>query len=89
MAAVTWGLLVLWNFGAFAVMGYDKRAARRGQRRISERSLWGWALFFGALGIYAGMFVFRHKTTKPAFRLVVPLLLLGQIVLVYRWFVGA
>lgn len=52
----------------FAVYGLDKRAARYGDRRISERTLHLLALGGGWPGACAGQLLFRHKTRKPAFR---------------------
>jgi uncharacterized membrane protein YsdA (DUF1294 family) len=45
---------------------------------VSERTLLGLALCFGALGALVAMRAVRHKTQKPRFRFGVPLLLLGQ-----------
>ena len=74
-----WQLLGLYllavNLAAFAVMGADKRRARRGAWRISEK-----ALFLpAALGGVLGMRLFRHKTRHWYFRFGFPLLLLIQI----------
>ncbi len=73
-AAALWLLTV--NVVAFAAFGHDKRLARRGARRIPEFRLLLWAALGGALGAWLGMRVFHHKTQKPLFRLLVPLLLL-------------
>ena len=73
-AAALWLLAV--NVVAFAAFGRDKRLARRGARRIPEFRLLLWAALGGALGAWLGMRVFHHKTQKPLFRLLVPLLLL-------------
>lgn len=58
--------LTVWaavlSLAAFAAMGLDKRAARRGRRRVPERRLLGLAALGGAAGGWAGMYVFRHKT---------------------------
>lgn len=62
-----WIYLVLSVF-LFVVYGVDKRAARRGAWRISERNL----LFVGVLGGWPGAViaqqVFRHKTRKSSFQ---------------------
>ena len=64
------------NLLAFCAFGRDKRLAQRGLRRIPEMRLLLYAALGGALGAWLGMRVFRHKTRKPLFRLLVPLLLL-------------
>ncbi|MBC7172507.1 MAG: DUF1294 domain-containing protein [Polyangiaceae bacterium] len=57
-----------------ALYGWDKRQARRGGRRIRERTLLLAAACFGAFGALLGMRTFRHKTKKPAFAITVPVL---------------
>lgn len=78
-----WQLLGLYllavNLAAFAVMGADKRRARRGTWRISEKALFLPAALGGALGGVLGMRLFRHKTRHWYFRFGFPLLLLIQI----------
>ena len=78
-------LLALWaaaNAVAFTLMGVDKRRARRGQWRIRERTLFGAAICFGALGGTLGMFCFHHKTKHWYFRIGFPALLAAQVVLI-------
>jgi len=68
------------NLIALLLMGLDKRAAMHHQYRISEKTLLGFTLFGGALGIWAGMRCFHHKTKKPLFMLGVPLILGFEII---------
>ena len=56
--------LFIINILSFMIMFIDKTLAILRKYRISERFLFLCALLLGALGIYIGMFVFRHKT-KP------------------------
>lgn len=74
------GLLV-WNFVTFTLMGLDKRRAKKGKWRISERTLLGTAFLLGAYGATAGMFFFRHKTKHWYFRLLLPLFAILQTAL--------
>ena len=67
---------IIWNLAAFAVMGIDKERARNKQWRIRERTLLSIATFLGALGIWVGMVVFRHKIRHAAFRWGIPVLFL-------------
>jgi uncharacterized membrane protein YsdA (DUF1294 family) len=60
--------LVMANLVSFAMFGVDKRRARAGQRRISERALLVSALVSGTVGAWVGMSAFRHKTAKRSFR---------------------
>jgi len=57
------------NACVFIVFAYDKNAARKNVKRISERILIFLALI-GPFGAYGAMKVFRHKTQKIKFYLV-------------------
>ena len=75
------GYLAAVNLAAFALMGLDKRRARRGDWRISEKALFLPAVLGGALGGLLGMRVFHHKTKHWYFRFGLPALLIVQIIL--------
>ena len=62
---------------------WDKRAAKRHQWRIPEKTLFALALLGGSLGLLFAMYTARHKTRKPAFFIGVPLILLAQAALVW------
>ena len=72
------------NLVAFASMLWDKsRSKRAGAERISEGLLFFMAAMFGSVGVYAGMFAFRHKTRKWYFVIGIPALILEQAALLY------
>ena len=73
--------MALMSVVLFVMMGADKRKAKKGRRRISEKSLFICALIGGAVGGFAGMHVFRHKTRHWYFRLGFPLIAIVQIAL--------
>ena len=75
-------LLAVMSVFLFVLMGLDKSKARRGARRVPEKTLFAFALLGGALGGTAGMFLFRHKTKHWYFRLGFPLLAAAQLALV-------
>ena len=75
------GYLLLVNLAGFLLMGLDKRRARRGAWRISEKALFLPAVLGGSLGSIVGMRTFRHKTKHWYFRIGLPLILLAQIAL--------
>jgi len=52
---------------SFAVYGFDKRAARRGDWRVTETALHGIDLIGGIAGGLLGQAIFHHKTRKPDF----------------------
>jgi uncharacterized membrane protein YsdA (DUF1294 family) len=51
----------------FYLFGIDKKRAIRKRRRISETQLLVFSFLGGIIGAITGMFVFRHKLSKPAF----------------------
>lgn len=73
--------LIMINLTAFVLYGIDKRKAINHSRRISEATLIMVAAIGGALGAFAGMLVFHHKTKKKKFRITVPILLVFYIIL--------
>ena len=91
MATALRHLLALYlpavNVTAFALMGIDKRRARRGAWRISEKMLFLSALLGGSLGGTLGMRVFHHKTKHWYFRFGFPLLLILQLAGLF-WLLG-
>ena len=70
--------VVAANLFSFALMGWDKRCARKGSWRVPEKRLFLAAGCFGALGGLLGMFAYRHKTRHWYFRLFFPLMLAAQ-----------
>ena len=65
--------LIVMNVIAFIVYGADKAKARRGQWRVSERTLLTLAALGGAGGAWLGMRAFHHKTKHRKFTVGVPL----------------
>lgn len=54
----------------FALYGFDKRQAQHSNQRVPERTLHLCALLGGFLGGWLGRLLFRHKTQKPVFAVV-------------------
>ena len=71
--------LVLVNIFDFFCFGLDKFLAKKGARRISERTLIGAALLGGCLGALLGMKAFRHKTLHKKFSIGLPLICLAWL----------
>jgi predicted MPP superfamily phosphohydrolase len=59
----------------------DKSYAKKGARRIPEKTLLLWAFLGGSIGAFLGMKVFHHKTLKPKFAVTVPLLMVLELVI--------
>lgn len=78
--AVLGGLLIIANIVAWAAFRLDKRRARRGLRRISERRLLQLAAL-GGLGAIVAMYAHRerHKVDKRRFATIVWLLFIAQV----------
>jgi uncharacterized membrane protein YsdA (DUF1294 family) len=55
------------GLSTFLIYGFDKSRAIRGGRRVPESALLALALIGGALGGWAGMLVWRHKTRHAIF----------------------
>ena len=73
--------LVFINIVGFAMMGIDKKKAKKRSFRIPEASLFIIAVIGGSLGTIAGMYFFRHKTRHWYFVYGMPAILILQIIL--------
>lgn len=71
------------NVVALLLSAIDKACARKAIWRVSEVTLLLSAVLGGSVGLLLGILLFRHKTKHNRFRIGVPLILLGQLVLVY------
>ncbi|NTW27509.1 MAG: DUF1294 domain-containing protein [Candidatus Moranbacteria bacterium] len=84
------GFFLTINLIAFLIMLLDKNKSKKaGADRISEGMLFFMATMFGSVGVYLGMFAFRHKTQKWYFLLGIPMLIVQNIVLLdflYKYF---
>ena len=78
--------LMLMSLVLFAVMGADKRRAKKGAWRVPEKTLFLLALLGGALGGVLGMRMFRHKTKHWYFAWGFPILALLQLGLCFWLF---
>lgn len=75
-----WLFFLVVNGAAFLLMFWDKgRSRRSGAERISEGLLFFLASAGGSVGVYLGMFVFRHKTRTWYFLIGIPLLILENL----------
>lgn len=75
LSAAWYAVINLLTLAAYA---RDKAAARRGARRIPERTLHLLALLGGWPGALLAQQLFRHKTRKPAFLAVLWLTVLAN-----------
>jgi len=75
--------LLLWNILTMLVYGTDKLFARKGMRRISEKTLLSLAFLMGGVGAIFGMVVFNHKTSKIRFRFLVPVFVVVNVLALF------
>jgi uncharacterized membrane protein YsdA (DUF1294 family) len=81
------GPLLTINLVAFVIMWIDKiKSTQADSSRISEGMLFFMATVFAGLGVYLGMFTFRHKTKKWYFLIGIPLLIVQNIATLYLLF---
>ncbi len=73
--------LLAVNIAGFALMGADKKKAKKGAWRIPEATLFLAAIFGGSIGSILGMQVFRHKTQHWYFKYGMPAILIIQLAL--------
>jgi uncharacterized membrane protein YsdA (DUF1294 family) len=78
-------VFVATSIAAFVLCGLDKRLAILGWNRIPEIVLYLAALLGGSFGLLLGMHLFRHKTQKASFQVVIVLIALLQIYLAQQF----
>ncbi|KUO59471.1 MAG: hypothetical protein APF84_19390 [Gracilibacter sp. BRH_c7a] len=75
--------LAIINILSFLMFGYDKFKAKRDGWRIPERRFLVLGLLGGAIGLYLGMRIFRHKTRHRLFVFGIPLLMTLNLIIIY------
>ncbi len=73
--------LVAVNIFTFILMWWDKRKAKMKEWRIAEATFLLLSFIGGALGLFVGMFKFRHKTLKRSFRAVAVISLIVSLLI--------
>jgi uncharacterized membrane protein YsdA (DUF1294 family) len=76
--------LILISIITFIIYGYDKYLSKTAQRRISENALLGLALIGGIIGAASGMIIFNHKVSKKSFLVKFFMVVIIDVVLLYR-----
>lgn len=78
--------VLIINLIGFGLMKLDKYYAIKGKYRISEKTFFIISALLGSIGVYAGMYTFRHKTKHLNFTVMVPVLFILNILTVYAIF---
>lgn len=74
--------IILINIIAFLAMYIDKRKAKKGKRRIPEKTLFILVGLGGGIGGILAMYLFRHKTKKTRFVIGFPAILIFEVLVV-------
>lgn len=64
-------------------MGLDKYYAIKGKYRVSEKTFFVISAALGSIGVYIGMYTFRHKTKHINFTVMIPAIFVINILTVY------
>lgn len=75
--------IITINLLGFLLMKLDKYYAKKGKYRIREKTFFIISGLLGSIGVYAGMYTFRHKTKHLNFTVMVPVLFILNIITVY------
>ena len=81
---ILWIYLIGINLLAFLLYGIDKRRAIKDKWRIPESTLLAVAIVGGAVGAWAAMQTFRHKTKHWYFNVIIPVCIIGHILLLFK-----
>lgn len=79
---ILFGYILVMSIVAFCVCGADKFAAQRQKSRVPEKMLFLLSALGGSVGMYLGMFTFRHKTKHWYFVVGIPAIILVQAALI-------
>ena len=79
---ILFGYILVMSIVAFCVCGADKFAAQRQKSRVPEKVLFLLSALGGRVGMYLGMFTFRHKTKHWYFVVGIPAIILVQAALI-------
>ena len=80
-------LFLIINIISFTYISIDKKRSIKNNKRTPEGVLFFLAILFGALGIWLGMYTFRHKTKKWFFVLGIPMALIQNILIIWLIFI--
>ena len=73
-------------YGIF-LMYHDKSKAKNRQWRVPEMRLFTTAAILGSPGILLGMYIFRHKTKHLKFVFGIPLIMLIQLYILFKFII--
>lgn len=65
-------------------MKIDKSKAKHHLYRINEKALFTVAIIGGSLGVWLGMYLFHHKTKHWYFVWGIPIIVIIQMMIIYK-----
>ena len=71
------------NIIAFLLFFIDKRRAKKNKWRIPENQLFLAAFLGGGIGAMIGMNLFKHKTSKNLFKILIPVSIGVHVYVIY------
>lgn len=74
--------VVFMNLLGYILMKKDKSFAQDDKRRVRESTLLLVAICGGSVGMYIGMYKFKHKTLHKKFSIGIPIIMTIQIAIV-------
>ena len=77
--------LIIINIIGFLAMGLDKAKAKANAWRIPEKTLFIIAFLGGAIGVWCGMYNFRHKTRHWYFKYGIPCIAVINILFILEF----
>lgn len=77
-------VFIVMNLTGFITCLKDKRAAVKHGWRVPEKTLFLIGLLWGAIGTFASMLLFRHKTKHWYFMVGMPVLIVVNIFTLYK-----
>ena len=83
--------LIIVSLWAVVLTIFDKQAAKRGSRRVRERTLLLVSAIGGSVAMFVAMRLIRHKTKHAKFMVGIPVIIILQIaavLLVLWWLKG-
>ncbi len=69
------------NLISLLMFGVDKLKAKHDAWRLSERSLYLVSFLGGVFGSVLGMKIFRHKTRKTKFKIIISILAIWNVII--------
>ena len=72
------------NCIGFIIKKKDKSKAKHHLYRISEKALFTVAIIGGSLGVWLGMYLFHHKTKHWYFVWGIPMIVIIQMIIIYK-----